>query len=263
MYLPSVITIDDKAKMQISYDGQRRICSLTDVTRWISSFTDSVSTDFSYDSKGCLIQKKRTLSRVYNNGEGIAFSRVSIFNYDYAEDDTIRVSVSVSTDTNDGKGVVLEYNSGKIYTNRDNFIVSEWFDQNQDTLTVDKIRFDENNGLLDYSQYMIHKYGVMYTSYSTVSFADGQSLFRDVNFVNNNNRSQQIIPILLLDNISNIKISIVYDDELHTDVTEVEETGYIQYSYNELGYPVSLVARGLESGKINGLPIYIQYAKFR
>lgn len=259
IYLPSVLTIKDRGQIKIFYDDHRHIQSISNNISWISSYTDSTNITIYYDQKGRIRQKYKYLEKREENSNNILLTTGLTIDYDYTQKDTISVYSFSSTKYGESDSYVLGIRYAKVYTDQHKNVVVERFDKDKTETLVEKTKFNSDGTVSDYCQYSKYKHGYINTEYSMDEFTDHKSIFENVDFVNNYNRTQLMdIFVIIFDRVS--KVHTVDEQSVDGDTwTTTKEILNIQYEYNKEGYPIHMEMR---SNKQDDYSIDIEYIKF-
>lgn len=264
IYLPSIFLIKDTGKIQVNYDEEKRVVSINSSVSWYSYTKDSTYISIDYDAKGRIIQKR--LSTITFNKDSVItpmILRESVYIYNYANQDTISVSFWLTTksygDEEEGS-VQQNFYSAQIYTDADKNIIENYTDKKGERLSFTKTKYNLDGTVSEYFHSVQFMKQMVQTTYSNIEFVNNKSIFENVNFENNYNRTQLInIFLLPFDRVSkmHLKSESVFDDKN----TITEEDNCIRYECNEAGYPVYLqMEKRTNQGEIENDPdISIEY----
>lgn len=261
IYLPSVIMMEDQMTIRISYDEQKRIVSISNLNAMAHTYIDSTNISIQYDKEGRIKQKlqysmlceKEDINNILNTTN-------YTYNYDYTKKDTITLRKSKQIISDELNTYPIDTSYIKIYRDSNNTIIERPFVEKKDEVSITKTKFDKDGNISDYYQSIKTTMNHITTHFFVDEYINNKSIFENVNFVSNYNRTQlNIIQIfLVIDHAS--KIHVMTELTLDEKQNLEEKKGTIQYEYNESGYPIRLEMKDEQNSSKNTL-ITIEYIK--
>lgn len=253
--------MEDQMTIRISYDKQKRIVSISNLNTMGHTYIDSSSISIKYDKKGRIKQKlqysmlceKEDINNILNTTN-------YIYNYDYTTKDTITLRKSKQIISDELNTYPMDTSYIKIYRDSNNTIIESPLVEKKDEISITKTKFDKDGNISDYYQSIKTAMNHITTHFFVDEYINNKSVFENVNFVSNYNRTQlNIIQLfLIIEHASKIHLmtEFTFDEKQNLE----EKKGTIQYKYNESGYPIRLEMKDEQNSSKNTL-ITIEYIK--